>query len=143
MIGLLAVFLVGRLGVFFYPCFEPNGDDPANGVGSYFMRMTFFTYTVEFFASAVGGYIAREKFVVPAVLFQAALFTYGVLFGLSMAADSSHDQVSNSNIFSELSMSALLPMLAILLIGSAVAAAGSIAGMKLFATMHSSRFDSR
>jgi len=75
------------------------------------------------FATAVGGYIARTNFVVPAMMYAGADFTYGVYRGIRLGGQ----PVELVELDLSFAPFALLGFIAVL----AVAATGSIAGMKL------------
>ncbi len=129
-LGLIAVVLIDQL---LYPNIVATIVSQISGIDSFFVWMVATELAFLFFATAVGGYIARTNFVVPAMLYAAADFAYGVYRGFTLATDS--PQVS------ELDFSFLPLALLSLIFTLAVAAAGSVAGMKLFAVINSRRVE--
>ncbi len=128
-LGLIAVVLIDQL---LYPNIVATIVSQISGIDSFFVWMVATELAFLFFATAVGGYIAWANFVVPAMLYAAADFAYGVYRGL-LATDSLQAN--------ELDFSILPLALLSLIFTLAVAAAGSVAGMKLFAVINSRRVE--
>ena len=110
------MFIVGRVSMNLFPDFQPTGDDLQSTINSYILRASVFAYSISFIATVIGGFIAREKFVVPAAIYASVGWMYGVYLG---------NPTQISSLFSP-------ALLAALLIGIAVAVVGSLAGMKLY-----------
>ena len=127
-VGLLAVFLVGRMGNYILPVFEPNPDDLMADMWSYIALVTARSSVLVFIATAAGGYIARKGFVAPAVIYTAAQGLYGAYLG----------HATSSNLWVT-----LLVTLPFLLIAMTVAVAGSIIGMKLYDSVDSRRAEAQ
>jgi hypothetical protein len=135
LIGLVAVFLVGEMSIYFYPSFDTDSEPPFFGIDSYVVRVTAIGCAFTFIATAVGGFIARAKFVVPAMIYMTADFAFGVFRGFALTRDLTEG--------GGIDISFLPWILLSLTIFLVAAAGGSIAGMKLFAVVDSRRFETQ
>ena len=131
LIGLLALFLIGQMvgqvATYVYPSFEPSDDDLLSDIDSYVFRASAIAYTFAFFATVIGGFIARAKFVVPAAIYASVSWTYGVYLG---------NPTQISYLFSP-------ALIAALMIGIAVAVVGSLAGMRLYSNLRARRIEAQ
>jgi len=120
-LGLIAVVLIDQL---LYPNIVATVVSQISDIDSFFVWMVATELAFLFFATAVGGYIARTNFVVPAMIYAGADFAYGVYRGIRLGGQPAE--------LGELDFSfAPFVVLAFITV-LAVAATGSIAGMKLF-----------
>ena len=122
LIGLVALILIDQIGgwVIYSGLAQDDGDSVRNPQ-EYALRMWAISGLLVFFATAVGGFIAREKFLIPVIAYLAARSAYS-LFVYFMAVSGS------SQLHFGLVVVTVLPAL----IDVAVGAAGAFAGMKLF-----------
>lgn len=129
LIGLLTVFLIGRLAAWLiYPSLGTNGGYSAANSQEYAVRMVAIGSLIEFFSIAVGGFIAREKFLIPAIAYVGVYLAYGWYVTLSSLA-------ASGQLHLEMVPYLLLPGL----INVPVGVAGALAGMKLFAMIGTHR----
>jgi hypothetical protein len=81
-----------------------------------------------FLATALGGFIARTNFIFPAMIYGGADFAYSVYRGVRLGGKSA-EQSELDFSFAPLAVWAFIAVLA-------VAAIGSVAGMKLYLRMN-------
>ena len=132
LIGLLAVILIDQ---FLFPSIFNTVVDKIGDIDSFFVLMVAIEFAFLFFATTVGGYIARAKFAVPAMAYAIADFAYGVYRGLRLAGQTA----DSGELDWSVAPFALLALIAIL----AIAAAGSVVGMKLFTATNAQRLSTR
>jgi hypothetical protein len=122
LIGLLAVVLIDQIGGrVIYSGLAPDGGDSVRNLQENAVRMWAISGLLVFFATAVGGFIAREKFLIPAIAYVGVYLAYGWFVTLSSLA-------ASGQLHLEMVPYLLLPGL----IDVPVGAAGAFAGMKLF-----------
>lgn len=119
LFGLLAVILIDQIvGRVIFSSLLPDSGDSVWDSQEYAVRMWVIAGLIAFFATAVGGFIAREKFLIPAIAYitiRSAFYFY-----------------PNLSEFSQLNFEQIVVTVWPALIDVAIGAAGAFAGMKLF-----------
>ena len=139
--GLLVVFVIGQLAIYLLPVYESSESDSVADIESHIFRFVAIAYVWSFIAIAIGGFVARKKFLVPAVAYAAAEWAYGTVRGYMIAYNSwqEYDEFETWIDHGEILLSVALNALPQLLIVLALAALASTVGMRIFQAMKSRR----
>ncbi len=139
--GLLAVFIIGQLAIFVLPVFEPSESDSLADIESYKFRFLAVAYVWQFIAITVGGFVARENFVIPAVVYAAAEWVFGAVKGYMLAHKSwqEYDELETSIDQGDFVSTLIWDLLPHLFLVLAIAAVASTVGMKIFHAWKSQR----
>ena len=135
LIGLLAVLIISQMGGLFYPSFETSSDTTSSDIDWHHAQVIVIGFVSLFVATSVGGFIARARFVVPAMAYATSEFAYGVYRGIQVNPILSQ--------IGEPDFSYLLGLSFTLVVTLVIAAAGSVAGIKFFAMVNSRRVENR
>ena len=139
--GLLAVFVIGQLAMFFLPVYEASESDSLADIESHKRRLIIVAYFWQFIAVTVGGFVARKKFVIPAVVYVAVEWVYGAVKGYMVAYNSwqEYDEFEISIDQGEVLSTVIWEVLPYLFVVLALAGVASVVGMKIFRALESQR----
>ena len=139
--GLLAVFLIGQLASYFLPVYESSESDSLADIESSIFRFVASAYIWSFIAIAVGGFIARKRFLIPAMVYAIAEWVYGAVKGYMVVYNSwqEYNQFGTLAGHGEILSSVMWTVLPHLLIFMALAAVGSVVGMRISQAVKSRR----
>ncbi len=127
VLGLLLVYLIGRIGSHVLSMFEPSEPITAQEYLSIWPITYVMALGWQFVAYTVGGYVAQTKFLIPAIVYGA----YGWIEGVVGFARQSAT-IDGAGSLSELVFSAVWGLLPALPATLLVAALGSTAGMAFY-----------
>jgi len=141
LLGLLAVLLIGRVFNYFLPVYEPNASDSVEDIQSYIFRFVAIAYFWSCIAFAVGGFVARKKFLLPAMALATAEWIHGAVSGYMGAYNfaQEYDQIEVSFEHGDMLSSFVWSAGPHLFIFVALAAVAAVAGMRIFQAMKSRR----
>ena len=146
--GLAVALVMGQLCRYFLPIIEATGQGIDEDFDSWVFRATALVSVWAFITYTICGFIARKKFLIPAVLFELATFSYGYLSGYLRSFGSTEVGARNDasmgilKLWSELGaydfwQTVVLPALPLLVVPIAATAVGSLLGMKIYSALTS------
>ena len=129
--GLVVAYLLGQAATFLLPTFSADGGATESDINLYVSQLFAVEIIVSFAAFAAGGFVARQGFVIPALIYVGLAGVWNTCTGARRGISAAEEMTGYSVPLEDVLRESLGNAVLMLLVSMIVVAIAAMVGMKL------------